>query len=807
MKKNIRKNGNLSMLLVCVLLLSGIPCLSMDAKITEASETEETIVILSDEKTTVDGQEISSDPTDAVYEGADIIYYESGQDSSYGEGTEADSHTAKEAAAHTVITITQPGTYRISGTLSQGQLAIDLGSDAADDPDAVVNLILDQASITCTVAPAVIFYQVWESGDADMTMTTALAQAVTEQATGANVILADGSVNQVTGSHVAKIYKTGTTKKLHKYDGAFYSKCSMTISGEEEGTGILDIVADNEGLDSELHLNINGGDIRIYSQDDGINTNEDYVSVTTINGGKLYIDAGNGSEGDGIDSNGYLIINGGEVYSMANGSTPDGGIDADSDILVNGGTVVASGTRNDAVSTASLAPFLELSYASTQAGGKTFKITSTDGRELFSYAPSKQYQSLFFTCPELAFDTAYYVYGDDIKQQYTGTNSSDFGGGPAGGSGEAPGERPGGNPGEGSTGGPGGGFGGSPGGESGSWGGTNTSSGSEEFVITTENRSFSGISDSVVSSNKTAVTFHINEDDRIQDIEYGGQDQSPVTFSYQGATAADGTSVDVPEEAIQLTVTDVPSEDYYATCMLADGESAIAGVLPTEVGRYCLTLTVVGSNDLYTGTTQWYFSILEKDEGETKEPETGESETEETKTQPIESNGQEEKETEVSSSEPKEMETKTQQTTGTTVGSVYTRKNMRYRILSNSSVMLIKALDTSKKVIKIPASVKIGGKTYKVTAIGTKAFQGCKSLTAVTIGKNVKSIGNKAFYGCKKLKRVTIQSGKLQTIGKAAFKNIQKEAVFRIPSSKKAAYKKLLKKRVGVSQKIKIKTM
>lgn len=205
MKKNIRKNGNLSMLLVCVLLLSGIPCLSMDAKITEASETEETIVILSDEKTTVDGQEISSDPTDAVYEGADIIYYESGQDSSYGEGTEADSHTAKEAAAHTVITITQPGTYRISGTLSQGQLAIDLGSDAADDPDAVVNLILDQASITCTVAPAVIFYQVWESGDADMTMTTVLAQAVTEQATGANVILADGSVNQVTGSHVAKI--------------------------------------------------------------------------------------------------------------------------------------------------------------------------------------------------------------------------------------------------------------------------------------------------------------------------------------------------------------------------------------------------------------------------------------------------------------------------------------------------------------------------------------------------------------------------------------------------------------------------
>ena len=39
-----------------------------------------------------------------------------------------------------------------------------------------------------------------------------------------NVLLAAGSTNTVTGSHVARIYKEGTTKKLHKYDGAFYSR-------------------------------------------------------------------------------------------------------------------------------------------------------------------------------------------------------------------------------------------------------------------------------------------------------------------------------------------------------------------------------------------------------------------------------------------------------------------------------------------------------------------------------------------------------------------------------------------------------
>ena len=122
------------------------------------------------------------------------------------------------------------------------------------------------------------------------------------------------SENSFTGSHVAKIYQEGTTDKLHKYDGAFYSKMTMNIDGEAQGTGILNIDGDNEGLGTELHLTIHGGYINILSQNDGINTNEDNLSVITINGGTIQIDAGLGEEGDGIDSNGYLVINGGNVY-------------------------------------------------------------------------------------------------------------------------------------------------------------------------------------------------------------------------------------------------------------------------------------------------------------------------------------------------------------------------------------------------------------------------------------------------------------------------------------------------------------
>lgn len=801
------------------LFLLSFSMLLLSGSISFASGTAEpeTRIVLSDEQTTVDGTAIGTDSSAAVYQGAEIIYYKSGQDSSYGEGDASDEHSEEEAAAHTVITITQPGTYRISGTLSCGQLAIDLGSEAPDDPEAVVNLILDNASITCTVAPALIFYNVWESGDADAAMTTAMAQEVTNAATGANVILADGSVNNFTGSHVAKIYKTGTTKKLHKYDGTFYSKCSMTICGEEEESGVLNIIADNEGLDSELHLNINGGIINITSQDDGINTNEDYVSVTTINGGILNINAGNGSEGDGIDSNGYLIINGGEVYSMANGTSADGGIDADCDILINGGTVVASGARNDAVSTASEAPYMELTYASTQSGGKIFKVTTTQGDDIFSYGPSKQYQSLFFTCPELAFDTTYYVYADGVQQVYTGNSSGGgfgggFGGGPDGGSGGGPDGGFGGGPDGGSGGGPDGGFGGGPGDGFGS-----SSSGSTDFTITTSTRTFSGITDSAASTRKTIVSFYINEDNKLADAISDSSGASPVIFSYVGAYDLEGTLADVSLNSIQLTVTDVPSEDYHATCLLSDGDSIIAAVLPTAPGTYCLTLTVVSSNTLYSGTSQWYFTITEPEDNDTDPDETTDSDNtdnSDTNTGTSTENTQTGADTSTDTSTPKSTEASDGSGSNTVssadetplpiIGSAVSYKNATYSISSNNTVTLTK-VPSSAKSFTIPAAITYHGATYQVTAIDKKTFQNCKSLTRVIIGKNIKKIGAKAFYNCKKLKRITIKSKKLKTIGKAAFKNIKSTAVLKVPSAKKKAYRKLLTKRTGFVRTMKIK--
>ena len=319
---------------------------------------EGTNIVLSNNGITVDGAAASTDSTQAVYVAHDIVYYEAGHDFTYGEGTEADAHSVEEAAAHTVVHITQPGLYILSGTLSMGQIAVDLGENAAENPSAVVNLVLMNASITCTVAPAIIFYNVYECGS--KVEEIASANVNTSKA-GANIILPEGTRNTVNGSYVAKIYKPDSVelsedgkevldaKKLHKYDGAVYSRMSMNI-GSSFGYGQLDINAANEGLDSELHLTINGGYIKIRSGNDGINTNEDNISVTTINGGTLdIVVTGQTGEGDGIDSNGWLVINGGSVYAQGCATSGDAGIDSDRGIHINGGFVFATGNMLDRI--------------------------------------------------------------------------------------------------------------------------------------------------------------------------------------------------------------------------------------------------------------------------------------------------------------------------------------------------------------------------------------------------------------------------------------------------------------------------
>lgn len=170
-------------------------------------------------------------------------------------------------------------------------------------------------------------------------------------------------------------------------------------------------------------------------------------------------------------------------------------------------------------------------------------------------------------------------------------------------------------------------------------------------------------------------------------------------------------------------------------------------------------------------------------------------------------------------------------------------------VVNKDSTVTYAGNPKAKGTVRIPASVKIAGKTVNVTSIkagafknnknitsviignnvktiGNNAFAGCIKLKKVTIGKNVKSIGNNAFKGCKlitaitipakvtsigsnafagcsKLKTVTFKTTKLKKVGKGAFKTIKAGAKFKCPNAKLKAYTKLLKKS-GVPKKAKI---
>ena len=268
-----------------------------------------------------------------------------------------------------------------------------------------------------TLPPAVVFYRVFECDNA--WSADSATSEVDTVAAGANVIIQDGSTNTVNGGHVARIYKDDADeKKLWKIDGAFYSFMSMNVDGGPEDSGVLNINADNEGLDTELHLTINGGNISIVSHDDGINTNEDGVSVTTINGGTLHILAGVGAEGDGVDSNGWLVINGGTVISMANPRS-DAGLDSDMGSFVNGGTVVALGSTMDWAESDSEQVTMNLQFAAQQSAGDAIVVMDGDGKVVFAYDPSedetagtqvRSYQGAVLSCPDFEVGATYAVY-------------------------------------------------------------------------------------------------------------------------------------------------------------------------------------------------------------------------------------------------------------------------------------------------------------------------------------------------------------------------------------------------------------
>jgi hypothetical protein len=241
---------------------------------------------------------------------------------------------------------------------------------------------------------------------------------------------------------------SGGTITISALDDALHSNNTLTINGGDlnvasgdDGVhadavltinnGTLNVTESYEGLESQV-ITINDGAIHLIASDDGINatsggggdmgggmrggigefgTSDNYVY---IHGGYLYMDAG----GDGLDSNGNFTMTDGVV--IVNGPTNNGNgpLDYMSSFNISGGFLVAVGSAGMAQapsSDSSQYSVLQI-LNNVQAAGTMVHIETAAGEDVLTFLPTKEYQSVLISSPELQNNESYVI--------FTGGNSS-----------------------------------------------------------------------------------------------------------------------------------------------------------------------------------------------------------------------------------------------------------------------------------------------------------------------------------------------------------------------------------------------
>ena len=201
-----------------------------------------------------------------------------------------------------VITITSGGTYIISGTLSEGQLVVD-----ADDEK--VQLVLDNADITCATSAAIYVKSAGKTfitlaeGSENILMNTAEFEAID-----------DNNIDAVIFSKDDLALNGSGTLTINSENGhGIVSKDDLKITG-----GTYNITATSHALSGKDSVRIAEGTFNLVSGKDGIhseNTDDSSKGYVYIAGGEFTID----STGDGIDASNIVQIDDGTFDITAGG--------------------------------------------------------------------------------------------------------------------------------------------------------------------------------------------------------------------------------------------------------------------------------------------------------------------------------------------------------------------------------------------------------------------------------------------------------------------------------------------------------
>lgn len=212
-----------------------------------------------------------------------------------------------------IITITKEGTYVLSGALSEGQIVVDADS-------AKVQLVLDNADITCASSAAIYVknadkaFITLAEGSENILMNTAEYEAIDDNNIDAVIFSKDDLT----------LNGKGTLTINSEYGHGIVSKDDLKLVG-----GTYNITAKNHALSGKDSVRIADGTYNLTSGKDGIhseNADDDEKGFVYIASGDFTIE----STGDGIDASYVVQID-----------------DGDFDITAGGGAENATKTNND----------------------------------------------------------------------------------------------------------------------------------------------------------------------------------------------------------------------------------------------------------------------------------------------------------------------------------------------------------------------------------------------------------------------------------------------------------------------------
>lgn len=242
------------------------------------------------------------------------------------------------------------------------------------------------------------------------------------------------------------------TITLSAGDDGIHSDTSVLING-----GTVLISECYEGIEA-VTIDIAGGDITIYPNDDGLNANggsdtfgmmgafghgrweqtaetvtptstaeseEDDSTWVRISGGSLTIINENGRDADGIDSNGDIYISGGTIRVSLPGGGSNNAIDFGSEsggkALISGGNLAAAGGAQmlENFDESSEQPVIMYNLTETVEGGTELLVLDADGNEILSYTPTQSFNSIFLSCPEMKVGETYTVVIGETEETLT----------------------------------------------------------------------------------------------------------------------------------------------------------------------------------------------------------------------------------------------------------------------------------------------------------------------------------------------------------------------------------------------------